>query len=260
MHKKNGFISLMLLALLLCSFAVSAFADSPLPDLDRKDGAIAITVKDSTGKVVPGGSLTIYRVANAVYNDANQEFVLTDDFSGCGVQLSSYVKPTAGSDHPTIAVSEQLIEKFDGYARKNKISGTEKEIGTNGKLTFDGLSMGLYLVAQTEGAKQYTTINSFLVSLPGWNDKKGEWVYTVDASPKVGTVSPVPTDPTTEPTTAPTTTPPTTKPTTSTTPSTGNKIPQTGHAWLPVWVLTAAGLTLVVIGGRLRRKESQDAA
>lgn len=63
---------------------------------------------------------------------------------------------------------------------------------TNGDLHFVytadftgcGIALGLYLVVQTENSKGYEAINSFLVSLP-MADESG-WLYTVDATPKVG--------------------------------------------------------------------------
>lgn len=65
-----------------------------------------------------------------------------------------------------------------------RAAGTTHKISEQGIVSFDALPLGLYLVVQTENSKGYEAINSFLVSLP-MADESG-WLYTVDATPKVG--------------------------------------------------------------------------
>lgn len=59
-------------------------------------------------------------------------------------------------------------------------------------MSFSGLSTGLYLVVQTQAVEGYLKVSPFLVSLPMYNAADCDWLYTIDASPKV---QPVPKDP-----------------------------------------------------------------
>mgnify|MGYP001120716428 FL=1 len=88
----------------------------------------------------------------------------------CGNVENAYLRETLDSQLKT----ELLTALQPAFAK----------ISEQGIVSFDALPLGLYLVVQTENSKGYEAINSFLVSLP-MADESG-WLYTVDATPKVG--------------------------------------------------------------------------
>ncbi len=158
---------LLTLALLL-SMSTAAFAYT---DIDtEKTGSI--TVSPANGQSI-GTELTVYQVADAEVDDADQIYVLTEDFAGSGADLTNLDDTGA------------LAEKLAAYAEKNGLSGTVKTVETDGSVTFAKLPLGLYLVIQTVIRPGETIVNPFLVSVPALEGES--WIYDVDASPKAET-------------------------------------------------------------------------
>lgn len=214
-------VSLLLILVLLGSVFGAVSADQ-LPDYNRI-GSVSVTMA-YLGEPVPGGDLTLYKVADVSHEDA--VFVYTDSFSGCEMSLEDIQDP-------------MLALELAAIAREQALSGTTRTMDENGRAKFENLTIGLYLLVQTEPAPGYNKVNPFLVSLPG--QREGAYIYDVDASPKVA-LEPEETEPTetTEPT-VPTTKPP--------------SLPQTGQLSWPVPVLAIGGLILLCVGWLLRESE-----
>lgn len=234
MNKK--IIAIICSACLLLCMCVPAFAAFPKVDHSRK-GSISVVMHDSEKDVaVPGGTLTLYQVADIEKNDDNNDvFVLNQTFAESQVPLDNLD-------------SIVLIDELERYVAQKQLGGIVRQIDTNGKVVFEDLPLGLYLIIQETPADGYNKVKSFLVSVPQM--LSDEYVYDVDASPKVE-VSPVPVVPDNPTPDNPTPEKPKTeKPVTST----GVKLPQTGQLNWPIPVLAACGAVCVIIGGCLRRK------
>lgn len=185
---KKQFAALLLaLCFAVCS-AVPALATSASISLERK-GSVKITLYDSQNDTpLRGGEITLYKVADVVRTNGNLSFAYTGDFKGCSVDLGDLTDSSLPAK----------LEKYLPAAAK----GTTRSVSETGEVTFKNLSLGLYLVVQTEASKGYEAVNSFVVSLPY---KEGSsWVYDVDASPKVGAYIPTVPDEPDEPDTPPT--------------------------------------------------------
>ena len=219
---KRGFVYILCAALMISMLVMPASAAGGV-DMDR-EGSISLTMR-YRGKVVPGGSLTLYRVADVTEDDGNYGYCFVEEFAGCGLSL----------ENPS---SAKLAKELKDYAKQESISGTTKTIDRNGKVTFDKLEVGLYLLEQKEAASGYSAVSPFLVGVPGKTD--GVYVYDVDAAPKLS-IRPAET---TAPTTAPT------KPTSS-------DLPQTGQTNWPVPALAALGLLFILTGWYLNRSEKK---
>lgn len=214
---RRRILSALCCVLLLSVLATAAFA-AEIPDPHRR-GSISVTMT-CLGEAVPGGTLTLYRVAEVhVENGADYSFRYTPEYAGCQASLDAL------SDSATaVALAE--------YTADNDIAGTEARIDENGAVTFPGLELGVYLLVQHEAAAGYVPAGPFLVTVPG---RSGEaYVYDVDASPKLS-LEPAPTEPTE---------PPTEPPTRPTEP----ELPQTGLNRWPVPVLAVSGLILIALG------------
>ena len=172
-NKNNRFAALLLaLCMAVCCAlpALAAPAASANIDLSRT-GSMDVTLYDHQNDVpLRGGALTVYKVADVARTNGDLHFVYTADFTGCGIALGDLTDSTLAS---------RLEAKLPARA-----AGTTHKISEQGIVSFDALPLGLYLVVQTENSKGYEAINSFLVSLP-MADESG-WLYTVDATPKVG--------------------------------------------------------------------------
>ncbi len=126
------------------------------------------------GQVVPGGSITLYRVA-ALEDD--WRYVPVPEFSGCGIDLNGALSPADA-------------ESLSDYAGKYSILGQTHTLGNDGFVSFSPLEPGLYLLVQREAGSGYLPAKPFFVGLPQQID--GELLYHVDASPKC---APEPEDP-----------------------------------------------------------------
>ncbi|MCD8363844.1 MAG: hypothetical protein LUC98_12965 [Lachnospiraceae bacterium] len=176
MKYMDGFLkraAALLMGLVLIGTNVMAVSAAESADLElSRTGTIELTLTDSDGATVSGGAVTIYEVAKLYLDDGNMAYEYTQSFAGC----------TATLDVTDTSLASVLAD----YARKNSVSGEKKSIGEDGKVRFTNLELGLYLIVQTTESANYETISPFAVTLPIEED--GVWNYTVNASPKVGTV------------------------------------------------------------------------
>lgn len=210
----------LLLSLLLClAFPAAAMAHE-VPDLSQTGSISVAMVYD--GETVGGGSLMLYRVGNVSEDDGNYSFSLAGDFADSGVSLA---------DISHAALAGELAE----YASARHIEGAAEPISEDGRMTADGLTPGLYLVTQENAADGFEPISPFLVSVPMYDG--GTYVYDVDATPKLDTLTKTPDVP--EQPSAPG------EPT----------LPQTGQINWPVPALSALGMVLFLCGFRMRSRQ-----
>lgn len=110
----------------------------------------------------PGGKVTIYRVATSKLKFVN-------GFDAAGVSLDNLT-------------DSSLPGKLQAAVTSDTVS-VSASAGSDGKVHFQNLQMGLYLVVQTQAVSGYEPFASFLVTIP---IKDGQnWNYDVDASPKM---------------------------------------------------------------------------
>lgn len=208
-----------LAALMLLCFAASGVYALEVPDLEAK-GSIHLEMKHGED-AVPGGTLTLYRVADIhVENGADYSFRYTDAYAACEADLADLA-------------SRETAQTIADYTAANAVAGVTAEIAGDGTVVFADLELGLYLLVQETPAEGFSPVSPFLVSVPTY--RSGSYIYDVNATPKVD-LEPAPTVPTepTEPS----------KPTKPTDP----ELPQTGQNNWPVPVLAVAGLSFFALG------------
>lgn len=162
-------VAVAALALSVCAMPRAAQASTPV-DLDRA-GSVSLVMQDpDTLDAVPGGAMTLYRVANVqVEHGADYSFRLADDFADSGETLES--------------LDAAAASRLAAYAQQRSIAGTERAVGNDGSVTFDGLTPGLFLLVQQQPAEGYYAVAPFLVSIPFGQD--GALSYDVNATPKM---------------------------------------------------------------------------
>ena len=253
-NKNNRFAALLLaLCMAVCCAlpALAAPAASANIDLSRT-GSMDVTLYDHQNDVpLRGGALTVYKVADVARTNGDLHFVYTADFTGCGIALGDLTDSTLAS---------RLEAKLPARA-----AGTTHKISEQGTVSFDALPLGLYLVVQTENSKGYEAINSFLVSLP-MADESG-WLYTVDATPKVGAPTQEVTPPEPETPSKPSEPGKPSEPEKPSEPDNpdnpvapgrpdGNALPQSGQLNWPIPFMACSGVLLFAVGWVLDRKET----
>ena len=166
---------LLALCLTVCC-AMPAFATSANIVLGRT-GSLHVTLYDHQNDVpLRGGELTLYQVATVRRRtNGNLSYAYTGDFTGCNVVLGDLSDST---------LAAQLVR----YLPAVPTAAAQANVSETGTIDFTNLAQGLYLVVQTEASHGYEAINPFVVSIPLKDGSS--WIYDVDATPKVGAVTP----------------------------------------------------------------------
>lgn len=176
---KKILTGLLTLAMTLSMMTMTAFAAGPsakMPTIDENQK----------------GSITIHKYE---YNGEGGE-------TGTGETSDANKVPTEGAE-PLANVKFKItkIAELDAYYGKDsgklpsveeaqsiaatKTDSVEKATGSDGVATFDNLSLGLYLVQETEAPAQITgRVGDFLVSVPMTNATGDDWLYAVHVYPK----------------------------------------------------------------------------
>lgn len=218
-------------------------------------GSITLTLRSTNGTSVSGGRMAVYQVGQLTSDDGGYRYEYTDAFSSAQTALTKDAIENADTDY---------IDQLAQIAHGTQARSTQT-VGTDGAVTFDNLPVGVYLVVQTKAASGYESTNPFLVTIPF------EGSYDVNATPKVGPVSPRSSSSTSKSTSS-STSESSSSTSTSAVPGNGGggtggngstpaTLPQTGQLWWPTWLLSIAGVALIVVGlARNRRGEVRHGA
>ncbi len=166
MKKFRVLFTTILLVIFSVTFIVNAAGE-------EINGSVSVTLKDGDTPVC-GAELTLYKVAEAQLLNGNFRYSFTEDFT----------KAFAGT--PEELQSTEEILKISDYAVKNNISGLKAVTNSAGFLKFENISVGLYLVVQSDSVSGFSDCTPFLISVP--MEINGQWVYDIDATPKTDIV------------------------------------------------------------------------
>lgn len=242
MKKKSmlrRFAAGLLAGVLLACAAVPAMADSTeVIDLS-KTGSISLQMKDKDGKAVSGGEIDLIPVADiTAATDGTLSYTYTNGFENCGVELGD--------------LSGSSLAKDLKNAMGSSVTKTTARIGSDGRVVFDNLELGIYLLVQTSAAGDYKKISPFVVSVP--LIENGEYIYNVNAEPKMERVSKDDDDDDDSPSPTPTPAVPDQPGQPGQPPRHGKKLPQTGQLNWPIPMLAVSGVLLFAFGWYIRQK------
>ncbi|MDO4803265.1 MAG: SpaA isopeptide-forming pilin-related protein [Lachnospiraceae bacterium] len=171
-HKRGGLIIILtsLLTFMLSGVSVSA---KDAPDVEIP-GSITITLNDEDAFMPElGASLELFKAGELYVDDADSRWVLTPEFEDSGADLSDLEL-------------EELPASLAAYAEESDLDALDTVLtDENGVAVFQDLSVGLYLVIQTAATMGYKPVMPFLVSIPVSSADGEEWIYDVDANPKL---------------------------------------------------------------------------
>lgn len=149
-------------------------ADLEIPEITdtinfSKKGSINVTLEEKESQTkIEGAEITIYQIANATEKNNNLAFEYTDELKNCQVDLENLQV-----DDLTSKISQCLT---------SETANIKKTTNKNGLASFKDLTLGLYLVRQTNQVEGYSQIDDFLVMLPKVENNK--WIYSINAQPK----------------------------------------------------------------------------
>lgn len=173
----------ILIAVLLLSGVVTAHAASTTEAGEkvqlRSDCALDVTYS-SEGMAFAGQDIKLWHIAD-ITEDA--QYTLAGRFQAYPIQVTGTASQSEW-DEMTITLNAYILA--DGIA-PDRTARTD----ANGKVAFDNLTAGLYLVSsvRTEQDGKYYVFESFLAAVPGVDDA-GQWVYSISAKPKMSVHTP----------------------------------------------------------------------
>ena len=179
---KKLLTGLLTLGMTLSMMTMTAFAAGPTTGTTEKMPTIDFDVNKT-------GSITIHKY----------EYNGTDGVTGTGAD--NQTPPTGAEPLAGVTFKITKIAELDAYYGKDsgklpsveeaqriaatKTDSVEKDTDADGVATFDNLSLGLYLVQETEAPAQITgKVGDFLVSVPMTNADEDDWLYDVHVYPK----------------------------------------------------------------------------
>jgi len=184
MKKYFSLVTVSLLALaMVCTMPLKAFAASTDQATEQIDTAktstlsVAYNADDTAFESV---KVQLYRVADLT---AEYDFVLTDEFAACGLDLDNL-----DSSDQWSTVSDTL----NSFVQANSPSSVDDFTlaATNTKAVFNGLTPGWYFIPQVVLVceNDIRTFSSVIATLP--TIEEGKWVYSYETKPKSETVVP----------------------------------------------------------------------
>ena len=163
MSRKITTFCVTIVLFLTCFYTVFAEEFDP-----SKIGSISVTlIEQKQNEPIVGAELSVYYIATALLDtDGNLIYDYTEDFK----QLDTEIDDTS------------LAEKLDTFVSQHSVPSTKMTTNSEGTALCNELPLGLYFVKQTGAVEGFAPCTPFLVTVP--NEKNGEYVYEVNASPK----------------------------------------------------------------------------
>lgn len=157
---------LSILLLMLFTFCANILSVNAL-DFTKK-GSIEITLIEKEEQTkINEAELTIYKIADAKEENHNLVFEYVNELSDCKFSLDNL-----DNDNISEEINKCLNDSVKGISL----------VTEDGKVNFEDLDLGLYLVKQTNKVEGYSVITPYLVMIPRViND---EWTYNVTSKPK----------------------------------------------------------------------------
>ncbi len=202
----------LVIALAFCC-CITASAAKTAIDLN-KTGSLTVTMECSHG-YRSDGKVELYYLAELTYTNNKYGFKYTQEFADCPLDLANISDATKAD-----AVYDYLTNKG--------LEGVKATL-TDGVAVYNNLPTGLYLVVQAESGIGFSTAMPFFVTIPVQSGDN--WVYNVDAEPKI------------EITHSELQHPP--------------GIPETGQLKWPIPIMAASGLIIFAIGAILLKRNKR---
>ena len=166
--KLNKIFIVFVISLFVMVNPTFALENNNIVDFARK-GSISITLEDKDNSIyIKGAEISLYHIANAIEENHQLKFEYTEELSDCSSSLND--------------LENGILVDEISKCITDETSNIKKTTDNNGNVGFDNLSLGLYLVMQTNIVDGYSSIDSFLVMIP--KEENNKFIYDIEANPK----------------------------------------------------------------------------
>lgn len=137
-------------------------------DFNKKGSIMLELVEQEHNEKIADANIEIIKIADAkVDSNGNLYYEYVTSLNNCNVNIKDVTK---------IDVNELTTCINDNTDKISNLTDS------NGIVSFNNLDLGLYLVRQTNKLNNYTSIDSYLVTIPTIEDNT--WVYDIHSVPK----------------------------------------------------------------------------
>lgn len=137
-------------------------------DFNQKGSIMLELVEQEHNEKIADANIEIIKIADAkVDSNGNLYYEYVTSLNNCNVDIKDVTK---------IDVNELTTCINDNTDKVSNLTDS------NGIVLFNNLDLGLYLVRQTNKLNNYTSIDSYLVTIPTIEDNT--WVYDIHSVPK----------------------------------------------------------------------------
>ena len=153
----------------LCFAVISPTAYAVL----SKKGSISVHVADSkTGEPLESAVFRLYFFASAHEKEDGLGYEYVFPYEECKMDMNNLE-------------DAYLPVHLTYFATTNSLPYTEKMSDSSGRLVFDELVPGVYLLVPVNNVKNYLMPSPFVINLPVFDEKDEIWQYDIDATPKM---------------------------------------------------------------------------
>ena len=139
-------------------------------DFNRKGSLSINLIEAENNEKVSGAEIELIKVASAkLDNNSNLSYELDKNLN-CKINLTNLE-------------DEELLSKVEECIDNNQVIGQKNITNANGIVNFNNLDLGLYLVRQSNELENYSSIDSYLITIPTIIDNN--WIYDLNSEPKV---------------------------------------------------------------------------
>lgn len=160
-----------ILTLIMMFSFMNVYADHTI-DFSKKSN-LTITLEESENKEkVVGAELKVTKIADAkVDGNSNLAYEFIDELKDSNISLKD-------------VTVDGLLDEINNYINDNEIAlnGQSEITNDEGVAKFSNLDLGLYIVSQENIVEGYSSIDSYLLTIPTIIDN--DWVYDLDSLPK----------------------------------------------------------------------------
>lgn len=167
--KNHVRIIALVVAFLMLTLTLSVTATAN-PD---KNGSITLNIKDTqTGTPIADMKFRLYFFAKAYEKADGIDFGFVPPYGEANVDLKDLQ-------------DSYLPIHLTYFATSHSLEYIEKSTDKKGVVVFENLTPGLYLIVPSQDSEGRCDVSPFVISVPEYDHENKQWIYEVDASPKI---------------------------------------------------------------------------
>ncbi len=158
-----------ILALTLCLYVFSPTVSAII----NKNGSVTLHIADSeTGNWIEGASFRLYFFAAAYEKNNGIGYDYVVPYDDCNMDMDNLQ-------------DAYLPVHLTHFAFTHDLPFTIKSSDINGVIVFDNLVPGVYLIVPSGDIPNYIMPSPFVINIPLYDKENKNWVYDVNATPKM---------------------------------------------------------------------------